>query len=165
MAKLFADSDLATTEAAIRDLFRRLGGNVPIHELADAVIEQGVLNDEELDRITRRGVMERCRHALSHETKEGVPYAQPVRGGKRAPWIQLDLYTADQMASLLNRRADGIGDDCAKWWRLYTWASAKYPEPFHVPGHIQRWHDDVVNDDGDIEYRERDEDEDEDEGD
>jgi hypothetical protein len=153
MAKLFADSDRTTTETAIRDLFRELGGNLPIRELAIEVIDRGVLTTDELDRIRLRGVMDLCRHALSHITADGVPYAQPIRNGKRAPWVQLDLYTPDQFGSLLGRRAVGIADDCGKWWDLYTWGCQRFARGFQVPAFIQRWRDDFVNDDGDVDYR------------
>lgn len=133
MRKLFEDSDHDATAAAIRDLFKELGGNVPTRVLAREVIDRDLLTPEELDRCAFHQVQKMCRDALRSLTDERVPFAQPTGGGRNDPWLQLDLFTYTEFTALLDRRAKAIEDDHQILRNLQDWCLRKFGRAPEIP--------------------------------
>jgi len=133
MDQLFEDDDPQAISETIRDFFVTLGGNIPMRELATAVIERQVLPDSVIERCTLRGVMAMCRKALSAKTRENLPFAQPTGEKRRDPWLQLDLFTQTEAYALIQRRSKGIADDYDELRALYTWCLEKFGSAPEIP--------------------------------
>jgi hypothetical protein len=131
--KLFEDSDAAETAERIRVVFRELGGDIPIRELAVAVRDRGLLTPDELERLTLRAIGELCKRACARLTDANVPWAQPTGKGKLARWRQLDLFTYPQFCELVGRRIEELDDDYQTLVQLYQWGLAKYGRAPEIP--------------------------------
>lgn len=146
MPRLFNHEDISE---AIRGLFIRLGGNVPMRVLAKAIIDRKVLSDEAIERCTMRGLISECRRALRAKTEEGLPYAQPTGRGARTPWRQLDLFTQPMAFALLHRRSQNILEDHEELRRLWAWCLEKFGVAPNIPDLIMP---DDTNEDPRAEY-------------
>jgi hypothetical protein len=133
MARLFDDDDPQTVDAIIRHFFKGRGGNMPAPELAKALIAEQVLPPGVVDRAALRGVTAMCRRALSADTPERIPFAQPIGSGKNARWIQLDLFTHRQAVALIKRRSRDVHDDYEKLRRLQTWCLERFGMAPEIP--------------------------------
>lgn len=130
MPRLF-DDDSASDQ--IRQVFIELGGNVPMRVLAEAILDRGVLPDDVLARCRLRGLVELCREALSRDTPEGVPFAQPTGRKRDDPWLQMDLFTYEQTATLILQTAHDLRADYDKLLRLRDWCRAKFGMAPEIP--------------------------------
>jgi hypothetical protein len=133
MDQMFDDDDPQDLSERIREFFITLGGNVPMRDLASAIIDRQVLPQPVIDRCTLRGVMAMCRKALSAKTRENLPFAQPTGAKRQDPWLQLDLFTQAEAHALIQRRSKGIVDDYDELRALYTWCLEKFGNAPAIP--------------------------------
>jgi hypothetical protein len=133
MTRLFDDDDPHTVNAIIRRFFAEHGGDMPAQALAKALIDEKVLPAGVVERAALRGVIAMCRRALSAETDERIPFAQPTGKGQRARWIQLDLFTHAQAFALIKRRSQDEYDDHEKLRRLQAWCLERFGSAPEIP--------------------------------
>jgi len=130
---MFEDDDPQDISERIREFFITLGGNVPMRDLAMALIDRHVLPQGVIERCTLRGVMAMCRKALSAKTRENLPFAQPTGAKRHDPWLQLDLFTQSEAHALIHRRIKGVVDDYDELRALYTWCLEKFGNAPLIP--------------------------------
>ena len=115
---------------AIRTLFKQLGGNLPIRDLAKHAIDAGIWSDEELEGQQLRSAMEACRRALAPDYKRGIPFAQPdtdEEDEETIPvWRQIDLFDYPQLAQLIGRREKQVRDNYAALRRLVDYCQTRF---------------------------------------
>jgi hypothetical protein len=133
MSHLFEDDDPHTVAGIIRAAFKARGGNMPARVLAKTLIDEKILPEGVVERATLKGVTVLCRHALSANTAEGLPFAQPVGNAGRARWLQLDLFTQAQMFALIRRHAQQLGEDHEQIRRLYAHCLERYGVAPEIP--------------------------------
>ena len=133
MSRLFEDEDPATIGAIIRAAFQKRGGNIPIHDLAAALIAEKVLPAGVVERAALRGITETCRRALSVISTEGVPYAQPLGTGRKARWKQLDLYTHADFSQLIAQRVRNLEEDFEMTRRLQICCLERFGSAPEIP--------------------------------
>ena len=125
----------------IRDLFRDLGGNVPMRVLGDEAVTRGVIPPEEVQRCTARGIAETCRRALKVKTEDGLPFAKPVAGGFDEhgfiPWKQLPLFNYEEAVALLAREAKAVVDDYTELVRLQRWCLDRFGKAPEIPALVE----------------------------
>jgi hypothetical protein len=141
---LFRNHPRRALHQKLRELFKELGGNVPMRTLADEAVERGIIPPEELDRCRMLGVIALCRQALKAKGENGLPFAKPTIQDTESPsdtWKQLELFTYAEAEALLAREANGITGDIEEWMNLHRWCYAKFGRAPKIP---QEWRDLVL---------------------
>jgi hypothetical protein len=116
----------------LRDLFRELGGNLPIRAFASEAVDRGVISSEELERCQMVGVQALCRQALKVKTEAGLPFAKPTTEDGRN-WSQLELFTYGQAEALIEREAKALMADYQELVLLKRWCLEKFGRAPEIP--------------------------------
>lgn len=123
---------------ALRDLFRELGGSLPIRLLAEEAITRGTIPEEVLDMCQVRGVSELCRTALKAKTEDDLPFAKPTSSAENnGEWKQLELFTYQEAQALIAREVDSLTADYQEVERLQRWCLAKFGRAPEIPKLLQ----------------------------
>jgi hypothetical protein len=121
----------------LRELFRELGGNVPMRVLGDEAVTRGVIPPEEVAHCTSRGVQEICRRALKVKTENGLPFAKPIDGSREdngdTRWKQIELFSYDEAEALIVRESKAIRDDYQELLLLHRWCALKFGKAPDIP--------------------------------
>jgi hypothetical protein len=134
----------------LRDLFERLGGNIPIRALATQAIRRRLIPLEELRRCRLKGVQDLCKAALKTKMRNGLAFAKPVPRDEdddeadekdADPWKQLELFTRDELFGLIHAEWVGNTRDMDEVFRLADFCEAKYGEAPPVREWLQEWLD------------------------
>lgn len=140
MAKLFDDNAGEVRDESrekIRVLFSKLGGNIPIRDLAHTVIDQDLLPKDKLQALLHSAVADECREALKQLTEEGLPYAKPVAKSKDGVWKQLDLMSYSELASTIEADAERITQDYERLLVLVRYCKKRFGKAPDIPKLVQ----------------------------
>jgi len=135
-AALFPHHSRTTMHQQLRDLFRELGGSVPMRVLGEEAMARGVIPPEEVARCTLRGIQEICRRALKFKTENGVPFAKPMGEDEtdtETRWKQLELFTLIEARAMILRHVKSLREDHSELLVLHRWCFAKFGEAPDIP--------------------------------
>lgn len=134
----------ATRAQQVRELFARLGGNIPISVLADAAMDEMIFLPEELRAHARHWVQSECRRALRQEdTRTHLPFACPIAPEEKstAPeWKQLDFLTYEEAEFNLTERVQGVQDDYERIVAFHQWMLETFRRAPEIPLLVSQWH-------------------------
>lgn len=124
----------ANREQAIRDLFDSMG-NVPVHDLAAALVEYGLYSFDEVQTFGMRHLESICKRALKVRDPHGLPYAGPsCETSEHGPiWKNRTFWVVDDYKINIKERVDNIFENHQVAVHLAEECADRYGEVVFVP--------------------------------